>query len=239
MTTNEITFSIGGMTCNHCATTLRAALSHLPRVHRANVSFEDQLATLHIDESFAPATVVEAAAARGYAAKEHARPESSRRGVRSPSDAFDLVVLGSGGAAFGAALRASELGAKVAVVERGTLGGTCVNIGCVPSKTLIRAAEGVHRASHARFAGIASEARVTDFKALMRQKQSLVEELRQAKYADVLAGAKGVSFVEGHARFDRPGVVSVAQSSLPGDSSSRQVCDPTSPTSLVSPTRAT
>lgn len=214
MTTNEITFSIGGMTCNHCATTLRAALSQLPGVHRANVSFEDQLATLHIDESFAPDTVVEAAAAKGYAVKEHARPESSRRGVRSPSDAFDLVVLGSGGAAFGAALRASELGVKVAVVERGTLGGTCVNIGCVPSKTLIRAAEGVHRASHPRFAGIASEARVTDFKALMRQKQSLVEDLRQAKYADVLAGAKGVSLFEGHARFERPGVVSIGGTEL-------------------------
>ncbi|MBX3245711.1 MAG: mercury(II) reductase, partial [Myxococcales bacterium] len=152
----------------------------------------------------------EAAAAKGYVANERARPESSRRGaLRGASDAVGLVVIGSGGAAFGAALRASELGAKVAVVERGTLGGTCVNIGCVPSKTLIRAAEGVHRANHPRFAGTASEARVTDFGALMREKQSLVEELRQAKYANVLSAAKGVSFVEGHARFDRPGVVSV------------------------------
>lgn len=210
MTKNEIMFSVEGMTCDRCATTLRAALAQLPGVHGTKVSFEDRLATLHVDGSFAPGTVVEAAAAKGYVANERARPESSRRGVlRGESDAFDLVVIGSGGAAFGAALRASELGAKVAVVERGTLGGTCVNIGCVPSKTLIRAAEGVHRANHPRFAGTASEARVTDFGALMREKQSLVEELRQAKYANVLSAAKGVSFVEGHARFDRPGVVSV------------------------------
>ncbi len=210
MTKNEIMFSVEGMTCDRCATTLRAALAQLPGVHGTKVSFEDRLATLHVDGSFAPGTVVEAAAAKGYVANERARPESSRREVlRGASDAFDLVVIGSGGAAFGAALRASELGAKVAVVERGTLGGTCVNIGCVPSKTLIRAAEGVHRANHPRFAGTASEARVTDFGALMREKQSLVEELRQAKYANVLSAAKGVSFVEGHARFDRPGVVSV------------------------------
>lgn len=210
MTTNEIIFSVEGMTCDHCATTLRAALAQLPGVHGTNVSFEEQLATLHVDELFAPSAVVEAAAAKGYVAKERARSESSRRGIlRGASDAFDLVVIGSGGAAFGAALRASELGAKVAVIERGTLGGTCVNIGCVPSKTLIRAAEGVHRANHPRFAGTASEARVIDFGALMREKQSLVEELRQAKYASVLSATKGVSFVEGHARFDRPGVVSV------------------------------
>ena len=55
-------------------------------------------------------------------------------------DAFDLVVVGGGSAGFAAAIRGAELGARVALVEGGTLGGTCVNIGCVPSKTLIRAA---------------------------------------------------------------------------------------------------
>jgi mercuric reductase len=215
MTTNEIIFSVEGMTCDHCAVTLRAALSHLPGVHQADVSFGDRRATLHVDESFVPGSVVETAAAKGYVAKAHIRPEAPQRSThKRPSDTLDLVVIGSGGAAFGAALRASELGAKVAVVERGTLGGTCVNIGCVPSKTLIRAAEGVHRANHPRFAGTASEARVTDFGALMREKQSLVEELRQAKYANVLSAARGVSFVEGHARFDRPGVVSVGGAEL-------------------------
>src|SRR2546430_2769234 len=53
------------------------------------------------------------------------------------SEQVDLVVVGSGGAAFAAAIRASDLGARVVMAERGTVGGTCVNIGCVPSKTLI------------------------------------------------------------------------------------------------------
>ncbi|MCC6751953.1 MAG: FAD-dependent oxidoreductase, partial [Deltaproteobacteria bacterium] len=132
----------------------------------------------------------------------------------APSGAFDLIVIGSGSAAVGAALRASELGANVAVLERGTLGGTCVNIGCVPSKTLIRAAEGVHRANHPRFAGVESEGRVTDFRALMSQKRDLVAELRQAKYADVLSAARGVSLIRGHARFELPGVVSVGGARL-------------------------
>ena len=58
---------------------------------------------------------------------------------------FDLVVLGGGSAGLAAAIRGSELGARVALVEGGTLGGTCVNVGCVPSKTLLRAAEANHR----------------------------------------------------------------------------------------------
>ncbi len=127
---------------------------------------------------------------------------------------YDLAVIGSGGAAFGAALRASELGAKVVLVERGTLGGTCVNIGCVPSKTLIRAAEAVHRASHARFAGTTSSGRVEDWKALMKEKRELVEGLRASKYASVLAETKGASLLEGHARFVGPGRLSVGGTEL-------------------------
>src|SRR5690348_12411430 len=71
----------------------------------------------------------------------------------------DLIVVGAGSAGFAAAIRGAELGAKVLLVGHGTLGGTCVNIGCVPSKTLIRAAEALHGARAAsRFAGIAAAA---------------------------------------------------------------------------------
>jgi mercuric reductase len=134
-----------------------------------------------------------------------------------PPGPFDLVVVGSGGAAFGAALRASELGARVAMVERGTLGGTCVNIGCVPSKTIIRAAEAVHRANHPRFAGIVASGRVGDFRALAAEKQGLVEELRQTKYARILAETPNVSLIAGEARFVGGGRLSVAGSELRSD----------------------
>lgn len=50
---------------------------------------------------------------------------------------YDLIILGSGSAAFGAAIKATDLGAKVAMIEKGTIGGTCVNVGCVPSKHLL------------------------------------------------------------------------------------------------------
>ncbi len=67
---------------------------------------------------------------------------------------FDIAVVGGGSAGFAAAIKGAELGARVALVEAGTLGGTCVNVGCVPSKTLIRAADAQHRRVHHGFRGI-------------------------------------------------------------------------------------
>ncbi|WP_445321538.1 FAD-dependent oxidoreductase [Novosphingobium sp. MBES04] len=62
---------------------------------------------------------------------------------RPGQEGFDVAVIGAGSAGFSAAIAAADLGAKVALVGHGTIGGTCVNVGCVPSKTLIRAAEAV------------------------------------------------------------------------------------------------
>ncbi|MGC8525345.1 MAG: mercury(II) reductase [Acidibrevibacterium sp.] len=120
----------------------------------------------------------------------------------------DLVVIGAGSAGFSAAIRASELGANVALVGAGTIGGTCVNIGCVPSKTMIRAAETLHQAKAAsRFAGITASARLTDWAALMVQKDALVAGMREAKYAALLPQYEGVRYVEGAARFTADGLV--------------------------------
>jgi mercury(II) reductase len=133
--------------------------------------------------------------------KGRARPPSSN-GRR-----HDIVVVGAGSAGFSAAITAAEKGANVALIGHGTLGGTCVNFGCVPSKTLIRAAEGVHQAgAAARFAGIRVEGRVTDWAALVGQKDELVAGLRQAKYADLLPAYNGIAYLEGSARLADGGV---------------------------------
>lgn len=100
---------------------------------------------------------------------------------------YDLAIIGSGGAAFAAAIRATALGKKVVMIERGTLGGTCVNTGCVPSKALIAAAEARHVALDAasRFPGVHTSAAAVDMHRLIEEKQALVEQLRSAKYLDV------------------------------------------------------
>ena len=115
---------------------------------------------------------------------------------------YDLAIIGSGGAAFAAAIRATTLGKSVVMIERGTFGGTCVNTGCVPSKALIAAAEARQTAAEAgnRFPGIATTADDVDMPALISSKQDLVEELRGEKYVDV-ADAYGWQVRHGDAAF--------------------------------------
>lgn len=120
---------------------------------------------------------------------------------------YDIAVVGAGSAGFSAAITAAELGAKVALIGAGVLGGTCVNVGCVPSKALIRATESLHQARAAqRFAGIRASAEVTDWQALIGQKDELVASLRQAKYADLLPEYEGITYREGAARLTENGV---------------------------------
>jgi len=115
---------------------------------------------------------------------------------------YDLTVIGAGSAGFSAAISAAEQGARVALIGNGTIGGTCVNIGCVPSKALIRAAEALHLARAAeRFDGIKVAGEVTNWGAVMAQKQALVESLRQAKYADVLPTYDAITYIKGQAGF--------------------------------------
>lgn len=112
----------------------------------------------------------------------------------------DLAVVGSGGAAMSAAITARLAGRSVVLVERGTVGGTCVNIGCVPSKTLLAAAGARHGALTNPFPGAPTSAGTVDFGALVGQKDDLVAGMRQAKYADV-AAAYGFQVRPGQATF--------------------------------------
>lgn len=115
---------------------------------------------------------------------------------------FDLAVIGAGSAGFSAAITAAELGAKVALIGHGTIGGTCVNVGCVPSKALIRAAEAVHGgAASVRFPGLGGSVRLEDWSRLAASKDALVSDLRQKKYIDLLPAYDGVRYIEGKARF--------------------------------------
>ena len=123
------------------------------------------------------------------------------------SKGYDLAVIGAGSAGFSAAITAAEQGAQVALIGHGTIGGTCVNVGCVPSKTLIRAAEALHQSTTAsRFAGISARARADDWRAIIEQKDQLVAGLRQSKYADILPTYNGITYLEGQARLADGGV---------------------------------
>jgi mercuric reductase len=113
---------------------------------------------------------------------------------------YDLAIVGSGGGAFAAAIAARRRDLRVVMIERGTVGGTCVNIGCIPSKALLAAAEARYRAGQRRFPGIATQAGPVDFAALIAGKREIVETMRQEKYID-LAAEYGFELVDSNARF--------------------------------------
>ncbi len=131
------------------------------------------------------------------------------------TDTFDIAVIGAGSAGFSAAITAAEDGARVALIGYGTIGGTCVNVGCVPSKAMIRAVETLHVAKGAsRFDGVQATAKVTDWAAMVAQKQALVDDLRAAKYVDVLPNYEGVKYIEGQARFLKDGSLQIADRTI-------------------------
>jgi mercuric reductase len=113
---------------------------------------------------------------------------------------YDLAITGSGGAAFAAAITARDAGASVVMIERGTIGGTCVNTGCVPSKALLAAAAARHGAASQPFPGITTQAGPVDMAALTGGKDDLVAAMRASKYVD-LAADYGWEIIAGTARF--------------------------------------
>jgi mercuric reductase len=104
----------------------------------------------------------------------------------SIQECYDLVILGSGSTAFAAAIHAQELGKTAVMTEERTLGGTCVNRGCLPSKNLIEAARLVYDAAHPRYPGLVPARLGIDFPALIAQKDEIIREYRDQHYASFL-----------------------------------------------------
>ncbi len=120
----------------------------------------------------------------------------------SNEKALHIAVIGSGGAAMAAALKAAERGARITLIERGTVGGTCVNTGCVPSKIMICAAHIAHLRRESPFdEGLSAQAAVVDRAKLLQQQQARVEELRDAKYERILRDHTAITVLNGEARF--------------------------------------
>ncbi|RME71067.1 MAG: mercury(II) reductase [Chloroflexi bacterium] len=192
------------MTCDGCARHVEDALRQVPGVEAVQVpGWQSGQAVLSADPDVDESALVQAVAQAGYRAVP--APSEPSAPVQKGEADFDLIVIGTGGGGMAAAIRAAELGFRAAIIEGGTIGGTCVNIGCVPSKTLIRAAAVYHQAGHHRFAGLRTRAEGVDWPALIRQKDELVASLRQGKYVDVLASySDNVTLIRGWASL-KPG----------------------------------
>jgi mercuric reductase len=124
----------------------------------------------------------------------------------------DIAIIGSGSGAFSAAIRLASKGAKVTMIEEKTVGGTCVNVGCVPSKILIRSGQIAHMQEEHPFMGIQKSKPTIHGQLILEQLQQRVSELRKAKYEDILFQNPNIKFIQGTGRLTGPNKVSVKTS---------------------------
>ncbi len=198
----QITVQIEGMTCDGCAGHVRKALAGVDGVDEVRLpTWQAGKAEVLASDTVVDEALIGAVERAGYRALvREKRPVSGERKIPERAGAdYDLMIIGGGSAAFAAAIKAAELGAKAVIVEEGTIGGTCVNIGCVPSKTLIKAAEICYHAAYSTFEGMTACPPPSDWQRVIKQKDELVSALRQGKYVDVAAAYPTISILKGHA----------------------------------------
>jgi mercuric reductase len=181
----DLELKITGMTCEDCAQHVESALLEAG-ADRASVDWRRGTATATgaLDRRRLEETLSGTRYAVGEIRRSGDRPAGN--GAGGGYD-YDLIVIGSGGGAFAGAIRARDLGGRVLMVDHGTIGGTCVNVGCIPSKALLV------RSEQARLAGAPSLGEA------LAAKGELVERLRQTKYADLL-DEYGIEFRSAEAR---------------------------------------
>ncbi len=200
MAIQTLKLEISGMTCNHCALSIEKLIKSKPGVAGANVYYQSGKGEFSFDsQKISTDEIVNAINKTTNYKVKKVLPFGEDLGGAFQ---YDLIIIGGGSAAFSAAIKASELEKKVLMINDGLpIGGTCVNVGCVPSKTLIRIAEQFHIANHPNFSGIKPGKSKIDFKEVIRQKTELVESLREHKYVDVLKDDENVAIIKAYAKF--------------------------------------
>lgn len=196
---NKFKVNISGMTCTGCEKHVESALE---KIGAKNIesSYRRGEAVFELPDDIEVESAIKAIDEANYQAGEIEEVSSLENVALINEDNYDLLIIGSGAAAFSSAIKAIEYGAKVGMIERGTVGGTCVNIGCVPSKTLLRAGEINHSSKDNPFIGLQTSAGEVDLASLITQKDKLVSELRNQKYMDLI-DEYNFDLIKGEAKF--------------------------------------
>src|SRR6266511_146725 len=122
----------------------------------------------------------------------------------------DVIVIGSGQAGVPLAVRLAHADRRTILVERGAVGGTCVNSGCTPTKTMVASARAAHVARTAGRLGVHAREVAVDFPAVVRRKDAIVAEWRDVVRKKIAHGGPNLTLLEGHARFVAPRTIEVA-----------------------------
>ncbi|MHA1769525.1 MAG: mercury(II) reductase [Candidatus Thorarchaeota archaeon] len=208
----EIRLRVTGMTCDSCATHVRDALATVDGVLLVDLpSWKSESVRVITEAQVSKEKLAEAVKRAGYTTDLVDERISGARPVMilfPKQSGYDIVVIGTGGAGVAASVTAAELGYRVALVERGVIGGTCVNIGCVPSKVLVRAAASFHNAKNNPFRGVETRSGTVSWNLLVQQKDELVASLRQEKYVNVInAYSDKITLLRGDAKLTSDGRV--------------------------------
>lgn len=196
---NKFKVNISGMTCTGCEKHVESALE---KIGAKNIesSYRRGEAVFELPDDIEVESAIKAIDEAKYQAGEIEEVSSLENVALINEDNYDFLIIGSGAAAFSSAIKAIEYGEKVGMIERGTVGGTCVNIGCVPSKTLLRAGEINHLSKDNPFIGLQTSAGEVDLASLITQKDKLVSELRNQKYMDLI-DEYNFDLIKGEAKF--------------------------------------
>lgn len=196
---NKFKVNISGMTCTGCEKHVESALE---KIGAKNIesSYRRGEAVFELPDDIEVESAIKAIDEAKYQAGEIEEVSSLENVALINEDNYDFLIIGSGAAAFSSAIKAIEYGEKVGMIERGTVGGTCVNIGCVPSKTLLRAGETNHLSKDNPFIGLQTSAGEVDLASLITQKDKLVSELRNQKYMDLI-DEYNFDLIKGEAKF--------------------------------------
>ena len=125
------------------------------------------------------------------------------------SESYDLIVIGAGPGGYVSAIRAAQLGKKVAVIEKNNAGGTCLNVGCIPSKTLLEHGQKVHDIHTAKDWGITTKELNIDFSQFVQRKKQVVQTLTGG--VKQLLKKNKVAYIEGEAQVTKDLKVQVNQ----------------------------
>jgi mercuric reductase len=212
-----ISLSINGMTCSSCASHIKQALEAISGVRHADISFESAQAIIATTSDVVVADIINAIDALGYSVNESIEQtefcSSEATGKADENSAVHVAIIGSGSAAFACAIKAAEGGAKVTMIEGAdVIGGCCVNVGCVPSKILIRAAQLAQQQRVNPFEGLEIHTPNVNRTLLKKQQSARVEELRGAKYQNILDANPALSLINGYARFNDSHSVTIRDS---------------------------
>lgn len=224
-------FKIKGMTCDHCAQTIVKKFSGNDGIISKDISYPSGSGKFEYDpEKISTEEIAALIDSTGHykvvgETKKEERDNNTNDDVRknqtntvqtdnnqvadistptgeAGGGLFDLIIIGGGSAAFSAAIKAESLGLSTLMVNAGLdFGGTCVNVGCVPSKNLIRAGETAYHASHSNFSGIQPKGVDIDFAKVIQGKKKLVATLQEKKYLDVVSDFENLTMLKGWTTF--------------------------------------